>query len=216
MSDQPTREGGGGAPRDQPPAGDVAGGPSGRVGAPGRGSKLPPWTPAQYARISKLLDEALDLAPESRGAWLAVLERQDPDLAAELRELLEPAESRVDSILTGASELADQLAALPEADKSLVGRHFGPYRVCSLLGHGGMGSVWLAERADGLFARRVALKLVHPALMSMGLAERLSRERAMLASLDHPHIARLFDAGLSEDGQPYLALEYVAGVPLGT
>jgi WD40 repeat protein/tRNA A-37 threonylcarbamoyl transferase component Bud32 len=162
------------------------------------------------------LDEALELAPESRGAWLAALERQDPELAAELRELLEPAESRVDSILTGASDLADQLAALPEADKSLVGRHFGPYRVCSLLGHGGMGSVWLAERADGLFARRVALKLVHPALMSMGLAERLSRERSILASLDHPHIARLFDAGLSADGQPYLALEYVAGLPLGT
>jgi WD40 repeat protein/tRNA A-37 threonylcarbamoyl transferase component Bud32 len=161
------------------------------------------------------LDEALELAPESRGAWLAALECQDPEAAAELRALLEPAESRVDSILTGASDLADQLAALPEADKSLVGRHFGPYRVCSLLGHGGMGSVWLAERADGLFARRVALKLVHPALMSMGLAERLSRERAILASLDHPHIARLFDAGLSEDGQPYLALEYVAGVPLG-
>jgi WD40 repeat protein/TPR repeat protein/tRNA A-37 threonylcarbamoyl transferase component Bud32 len=162
------------------------------------------------------LDEALELAPESRGAWLAALEHQDPDLAAELRELFEPAESRVDSILTGASDLADQLAALPEADKSLVGRHFGPYRVCSLLGHGGMGSVWLAERADGLFARRVALKLVHPALMSMGLAERLSRERSILAGLDHPHIARLFDAGLSEDGQPYLALEYVAGLPLGT
>ena len=74
------REGGAGAPRDQPPAGDVAGGPSGRLGAPGRGSKLPPWTRAQYAQISKLLDEALELAPESRGAWLAALERRDPDL----------------------------------------------------------------------------------------------------------------------------------------
>jgi WD40 repeat protein/serine/threonine protein kinase/TPR repeat protein len=210
------REGGAGAPGDQPPAGDVAGGPAGRLGAPDRGSKLPPWTREQYAQISKLLDEALELASESRGAWLAALERRDPDLAAELRALLEPAESRVDSIITGASDLADQLAALPEVDKSLVGRHFGPYRVCSLLGHGGMGSVWLAERADGLFARRVALKLVHPALMSMGLAERLSRERAILASLDHPLIARLFDAGISEDGQPYLALEYVAGLPLGT
>src|SRR5215469_13143666 len=81
------------------------------------------------------------------------------------------------------------------------------------LGHGGMGSVWLAERIDGLFTRQVALKLVHP-IHGPVLNERFSREREILASLSHAHIARLFDAGITEHGQPYLALEYVRGVPL--
>jgi WD40 repeat protein/tRNA A-37 threonylcarbamoyl transferase component Bud32 len=174
------------------------------------------WSSSRYQRISKVLDEVLELAPELRGAWLDALQRDDPETGADLRELLEPDEGRVARILADAGELSDRLATLPEAARSLVGRRFGPYCVRSLLGHGGMGSVWLAERVDGLFARRVALKLVHPALMSMGLTERLSRERAILASLDHPNIARLYDAGPSEDGQPYLALEYIAGTPFGT
>jgi serine/threonine protein kinase len=91
-----------------------------------------------------------------------------------------------------------------------------PYRVLALLGHGGMGSVWLAERADGLFTRQVALKLIHPALKSRVMSERFAREREILASLNHPNIARLLDAGFAEDGQSYLALDYVAGTPLTT
>ena len=173
------------------------------------------WSRLHYERISKALDEVLELAPELRGAWLDSLQRDDPETGAALRELLAPGEGRVSRILADAGELSDRLAALPDSARSLVGRRFGPYCVRSLLGRGGMGSVWLAERVDGLFARRVALKLVHPALMSMGLTERLSRERAILASLDHPNIARLYDAGPAEDGQPYLALEYVAGTPFG-
>ncbi len=174
------------------------------------------WSRSKYAQISKLLDEALEFGSEARSEWLETLERHDPDLAAELRSLLTaPEESRVERTLAGADDLADQLAALPEANRSLVGRRYGPYCVRSLLGHGGMGSVWLAERVDGLFARQVALKLVHPALMSRGLAERMSRERAILARLDNPNIGRLYDAGVSDDGQPYLALEFVAGSPFG-
>ena len=110
--------------------------------------------------------------------------------------------------------MGNDLASLLPADTGLVGRQFGPYRVLSLLGHGGMGSVWLAERTDGLFTRTVALKLVHPALVGRVMTERFGREREILASLNHPNIARLFDAGLSQDGQPYLALEYIAGMPL--
>jgi len=90
----------------------------------------------------------------------------------------------------------------------------GAYRVLSLLGYGGMGSVWLAERVDGLFDRQVALKLVHSTLLGRVMIERFARERGILASLTHPNIARLLDAGLTEDGHPYLALEYVAGTPL--
>ena len=172
--------------------------------------RLEAWTSVQYARISKLLDDALELTPEAREGWLADLETRDREAAQEIRELLRPGAARIERILTGADGV---IASLPEADWSLVGRQFGPYRVCSLLGHGGMGSVWLAERVDGLLERHVALKLVPPALIGLGFAERLARERAILAGLDHPNIARLFDAGLSEDGQPYLALEYVPGTP---
>ena len=99
--------------------------------------------------------------------------------------------------------------------ESWVDKAIGPYRVISPLGQGGMGSVWLAERADGLFTRRVALKLVHRSLEAAA-TERFARERQILAGLDHPHIARLLDAGFTEDGQPYLALEYVEGQPLTT
>src|SRR6185369_12153156 len=94
------------------------------------------------------------------------------------------------------------------AGSTLVGRQFGPYRVLSLLGHGGMGSVWLAERADGLFTRQVALKLVHPALAGGVMTERFARERDILAALNHPNIARLLDAGFGEESQPFLALQY--------
>jgi serine/threonine-protein kinase len=174
-----------------------------------KNARLEAWTSAQYARISELLDKALELAPEAREGWLADLETRDRESAQEIRALLKPGADRIERILTGAEGV---IASVPEADWSLVGRQFGPYRVRSLLGHGGMGSVWLAERADGLLERRVALKLVPPALMGFGFAERLARERTILASLDHPNIARLFDAGLSADGQPYLALEYVPGV----
>jgi WD40 repeat protein/tRNA A-37 threonylcarbamoyl transferase component Bud32 len=181
-----------------------------------RPSPLNTWSKSRYAQISRLLDELLALSFPERAAWLEALGRREPELAADLRNLFEPVEGRAGGILAAAEDLGDQLAALPPAGHSLVGRRFGPYCVHSLLGHGGMGSVWLAERVDGLFTRRVALKLVHPALMGLGLAERLSRERAILASLDHPNIARLYDAGLAEDGQPYLALEYIPGTPLGT
>ena len=112
--------------------------------------------------------------------------------------------------------VASHVASLVEADPGLIGKQFGPYRVLALLGHGGMGSVWLAERVDGLFTRQVALKLVHPALKSRVMSERFAREREILASLNHPNIARLLDAGFAEDGQSYLALDYVAGTPLTT
>src|SRR5260370_6458029 len=87
----------------------------------------------------------------------------------------------------------------------------GPYRLLRELGQGGMGVVWLAERADGEVKRPVALKLPIVSLHNRALAERFGRERDILAQLTHPHIARLYDAGVTEHGQPYLAIEYVEG-----
>ncbi len=101
------------------------------------------------------------------------------------------------------------------ADAGLsAGALVGPYRLMRELGSGGMGVVWLAERADGVLKRKVALKLPHISLYNRALAERFARERDILGQLVHPHIARLYDAGASESGQPYLALEYADGEPI--
>src|SRR6476469_1456932 len=94
------------------------------------------------------------------------------------------------------------------------GGEIGPYRLEELLGEGGMGQVWRASRADGLYQRRVALKLLRPGLTDQNLRLRFARERQILARLAHPHIAGLLDAGVSSAGIPYLALEYVEGEPI--
>ena len=94
------------------------------------------------------------------------------------------------------------------------GDRVGPYRLKRELGAGGMADVWLAERADGAFTRDVALKLPMVSRLRRDLAQRFARERDILARLEHPHIARLYDAGVTDDGLPYLAMEYVDGQPI--
>ena len=105
------------------------------------------------------------------------------------------------------------LLDIPEvpSDGDQPGDVVGPYRLLRELGSGGMGVVWLAERTDGLINRPVALKLPHGAWKRAGLAERMAREREILATLSHPNIAHLYDAGVTAGGQPYLAIEYVEG-----
>jgi eukaryotic-like serine/threonine-protein kinase len=178
---------------------------------------MPPMEidPASWSQLNRLLDEALDKRPAERAAWLEALGAEHDALKPQLRELL----ARGASVETG-----DFLATLPKfqaagfADGPAAGEAgdvIGPYRLVRELGRGGMGSVWLAERVDGLINRPVALKLPHLlASPSAGLAERMAREREILATLDHRNIARLLDAGISAGGQPFLALEYVEGVPI--
>jgi WD40 repeat protein/serine/threonine protein kinase len=179
------------------------------------GVSLKDLSAPEYSRLSVLLDESIEMAPEERDAWLAALESREPRLAAVLREMFAfQSGDQGRRFLETRDLMAGHVAALIETDPGLIGKQFGPYRVLSLLGHGGMGSVWLAERADGLFTRRVALKLIHSTLKSRVLSERFAREREILASLHHPNIAQLLDAGFAEDGQSYLALDYVAGTPL--
>ena len=184
---------------------------------PASGDPLAGLSRSEYARLSVLLDELLETAPADRDRRLSELERLEPAAARWLRQVLAAQGSeRLNDFLETGDFLARERSARTGSDDALVGRAFGPYRILSLLGHGGMGSVWLADRTDGLFTRRIALKLVHPALMGHVMMERLAREREILASLTHPNIARLLDAGIAADGQPYLALEYVAGTPLTT
>src|SRR5262245_24350126 len=152
--------------------------------------------------------------PADREAWLAVLATTDPATNALLRELLVAIEETgADNFLETRDRPGRHLAATPRVDAA-PGGQFGPYRVVRPLGQGGMGAVWLAERADGLFSRQIALKLVHPSLLGSPAGERFARERAILAGLNHPHITSLLDAGVADNGQPYLAIEYVDGVPL--
>ena len=170
---------------------------------------------SEYLKLSKLLDEALEMASETRSAWLAQLACTDPQTASVLREMFASRDAlQAERFLETPDLLRRQLEPLTGVDGGLTGKLFGPYCVLSLLGNGGMGSVWLAERVDGLFTRQVALKLVHPALKSRVVTERFTREREILAGLSHSNIARLLDAGFAEDGQPYLALDYVEGTPL--
>ena len=164
----------------------------------------------QWQALSRLLDEALSLPPERRSAWLAGLSGAD----AELRTMLEELLSTQAQIETGS--FLEELPSLhpPDpADEPVAGASIGPYRLIRPLGEGGMGVVWQAERADGLVKRRLALKLPRTA-WGGGFAERLARERDILASLEHENIARLYDAGVDARGRPYLAMELVDGEPI--
>jgi len=154
------------------------------------------------ATLHALLDQALDLAPLEREAWLSRLRVEQPAHAAELEALL-GAEAGLDAkgFLSGTA-----LAA-----PGLSGQRLGAYTLERPLGQGGMGTVWLARRSDGRYEGKVAVKLLNLALLDAVGAERFRREGTVLARLSHPNIARLLDAGLNAAGQPFLVLEHVQG-----
>jgi serine/threonine protein kinase/TolB-like protein/Flp pilus assembly protein TadD len=171
----------------------------------------------QMARMSQLLDEALTLDETARRAWLTHLSLEHQDLAAALREALLPGAAQAAELSALMSlpklDAADEAGA-PAASGLMPGARVGPYELIRVLGAGGMAEVWLARRADGAFKREVALKLPMIARAQAGLEARFARERDILASLEHPHIARLYDAGVDPRGLPYLAMECVQGEPL--
>ncbi|MFN8653901.1 MAG: serine/threonine-protein kinase [Gemmatimonadales bacterium] len=164
----------------------------------------------RLAQLRPLLAEALDLAPDARSTWISRQRERDPQLAAELEAMLAE-ELQLDQqgfLAQGAS------APLFGGAPTLAGQTVGPYTLESLLGQGGMGSVWLARRTDGRFDARVAVKFMSIALLEPVMQARFRREGNTLARLAHPNIARLLDAGVGLAGQPYLVLEYVDGKPL--
>jgi serine/threonine protein kinase/Tol biopolymer transport system component len=162
-------------------------------------------SPDQWQALSPHLDQALEMTGEERSTWLSSLQSESPTLAYQLEILL--LEHRV---LSKEGFLEASSLELPEGP-GLAGQILGVYTLVSQIGHGGMGTVWLAERSDGRFERRVAVKVLNFALMGNGGEERFKREGRILGRLTHPHIAELIDAGVSLAGQPFLVLEYVEG-----
>ncbi|HXP86430.1 MAG TPA: protein kinase [Bryobacteraceae bacterium] len=162
-------------------------------------------SPDQWQAVSPYLDQVLDMPEEKRAAWLATLREQDPAMAAHVQALLD--EHRA---LSEERFLEQGPVPLP-VEPGLAGQTIGAYTLVSLLGQGGMGSVWLAERSDGRFQRQAAVKFLSIALAGGSGAERFKREGSILGRLAHPHIAELVDAGVTPAGQPYLVLEHVEG-----
>jgi tetratricopeptide (TPR) repeat protein len=163
-------------------------------------------------RLSPLLDQALDLDESERETWLAGLSDEHADLVPLLRTLLAgTATKETGDLLARRPDLAALDIETEDVAEFDVDDKVGPYRLLRELGRGGMGEVWLADRIDGALKRSVALKLPVLNMRRSVLIQRFERERDILGGLAHPNIARLYDAGLAEDGQPYLALEYVDG-----
>ncbi len=169
-----------------------------------------------WQRLKSLLDRALELDADARAGYLASLEGDDASLRAELSRLLFEHERLRARSLPNAMELAapamaDSVKAEAAVDEARVGHRVGAYRLIRLLGAGGMGAVYLAERSSDEFTQEVALKVVRGGLGSPTTRERFERERQILAGLHDPGIALLFDGGETLDGQPFYTMEYVDG-----
>jgi len=169
---------------------------------------MPDTNRDRWFKLAPYLEEALDLEPGPRAAWLSALAARDPELAAQLSPLL----AEHDALAKQGFMSTTPPAPVPEP--GLAGQNIGPYKLISVIGHGGMGNVWLAERSDGRFERRVAVKFLNLALLDPTHQERFRREGSILGRLLHPHIAELVDAGVAASGFPYLVLEYVEGEPI--
>lgn len=165
---------------------------------------------SDFGKLRELFAQVTALALPERAAFLDDACGSDAALRAEIESLLACDATVSDPLADGVALAAENL----HADAPWAGRRVGNYRVVRELGHGGMGHVYLAERADAEYESRVAIKLIR-GFPSRGALERLRRERQLLAQLEHPYIARLLDGGTTADGQPYLVMEYIDGVPLG-
>ena len=169
-------------------------------------------TPQRWEHIQEVFAQVLDQAPADRALFLDAACAGDADLRREVDSLLRANEKTgpMDALV---NEVVDPLVATL-AGEPVEGQHIGSYRVLREIGHGGMGAVYLAERADGQFEQQVALKLLRQGRASGPLQTLFLKERQILARLQHPHIARLLDGGVTSNGHPYFAMEYIEGVPI--
>jgi eukaryotic-like serine/threonine-protein kinase len=177
-----------------------------RLGYPGKSKGVTVQKPELWDKIKEIVGATLDKDPSERPAFLNAACAQDQALRAE-----------VDSLLA-AYEESDQLTEHPWITQLAATQQLetiGPYKLLKKLGEGGMGQVWLADQTAPV-RRRVALKLIRAGLYDRSLLERFQSEQQSLALMDHPAIAKVFDAGATPAGQPFFAMEYVEGLPIAT
>ncbi|HKZ79410.1 MAG TPA: protein kinase [Pyrinomonadaceae bacterium] len=169
-------------------------------------------TPERWKKVEEVFESVLERPPSERAAFLESVCQDDLSLRNQVETLLQSlqqAGSTIDSPAFG--------AVVPETVVEapfMIGKRLGAYRIEQEVGRGGMGSVYLAVRADDEFHKRVAIKLIKRGMDTDFIIRRFRNERQILASLDHPHIARLLDGGTTEDGLPYFVMEYVEGQPV--
>ena len=166
-------------------------------------------TPEDLSRIREIYERALLLNDSAREEMLERDCRGEAGIREEVERLLQ-ARQRIPDWLNRPALAASPFAAVPKME----GRHVGGYTLVHEIGRGGMGCVYLAERSDGAFRKQVAIKLVLPSPHTATVIARFQQERQILASLDHPNIARLLDGGVTEEGWPYFVMEFVDGEPI--
>jgi serine/threonine protein kinase len=169
-------------------------------------------TPEQWTRVKAIFQTLAERPEKERETALRDLEAEDPAVRAEVRALLDAHREGGSLIGEALQREAEKLTGASDPDRA--GQRFGSYCLIRCLGEGGMGEVWLAERADDAFHKQVAVKLVHTGLVTAKSFERFRTEREALARLEHPNIVRLLDGGTGENGAPYFVMEYVDGEPI--
>jgi serine/threonine-protein kinase len=167
-------------------------------------------SPQDWSRLQDLFDQAVELAPENRAAFLASACTDAPELKPRVESLLASfdGDTKVSNLIGSMANDAVQ-PSLP-----VIGSRLGPYKITGIIGQGGMGVVYRAVRDDDEYRKEVAIKVAAISQFTPGLHERFLRERQILADLDHPHIARLLDGGTTPEGMPFVVMEFVAGQPI--
>jgi serine/threonine protein kinase len=169
-------------------------------------------SPEQWAQVKKLFHAAAELPAEERAVFIQQHCNGDADLLRELQLLLESHQEAEHFIEKPALVSASEI--LPEGEDAWSGKTIGHYRVLREIGRGGMGMVLLAARDDDQFKKRVAIKVLRRGMDTEDILRRFRNERQIIASLEHPYIARLIDGGMTDDGLPYFVLDYIEGEPL--
>src|SRR5436853_212226 len=177
-------------------------------------------SPERWKQIEEVFQSALDLPESERGGFIASACAGDDALREQVEALIKQYEQAGDFIEAPAVAVAGFTAGhalnttLEGADEDpMAGRRVGSYRIVREVGRGGMGAVYLAERADSAFHKRVAVKVVKRGMDTDFILRRFRHERQILASFDHPNIARLLDGGTTDDGLPYFIMEFIEGEP---
>ncbi|HJT71193.1 MAG TPA: serine/threonine-protein kinase [Terriglobales bacterium] len=165
----------------------------------------------KWQMVREVLDGAIALAQHERPPYLDEKCAGNPELRSEVESLLRSHERAGDGFLSNPAVDLKSLVGCADGKSTYAGRSIGAYEIAEEIGRGGMGDVYRAARVDGQYEKQVAIKLVRIGLDSPFLLERFRHERQILASLDHPNIARLYDGGTTDDGIPYLVMELIEG-----